>query len=502
MKLYWRGERASALACKLPLAAALALGFGATGCGADDASDPDDQADDNPAAAADDASPSEDDAPADDQPDNDAPADADNPVNDDNGGSPAAPGNGSVPDDAITDDGQGGPTPDLGPTLDGVPDKIDLLFVIDNSISMAKKHDVLARSLPAFLNRLINPICVDASGVVAASPSSVAEECPSGTARQFQPISNLHIGLVTSSLGGYGAARTCVEYSQSAESVQNVDMAHLLGSLPRGAQGVPAAAASGFLTWTATTERAPFAQDFADLVVAAGEFGCGWEAVLESWYRFLVEPYPYTQVVRKPRNASDTNTSCAGPETDGSGNQLVDQVILTQRAEFLREDSLVGIVMLSDENDCSFKASGQSWQLSQVANPDGAFSPAFKAAAACSDPALGPNHECCVSCGAATPSNCAAGVDVNGLSVSLGCEESRRYGADGVGDRANLRCFDQKRRFGVDTLYPVERYSNALRLPRICPFADDLDPSDAVPQLGRVFQSPRKRRSCVELRVH
>jgi hypothetical protein len=34
-------------------------------------------------------------------------------------------------------------------------------------------------------------------------------------------------------------------------------------------------------------------------------------------------------------------------------------------------------------------------------------------------------------------------------------------------DSLNLRCFDQKRRFGFDLLYPIERYSNALSNPQV-----------------------------------
>ncbi|HKO90142.1 MAG TPA: hypothetical protein VJU61_03255, partial [Polyangiaceae bacterium] len=38
-----------------------------------------------------------------------------------------------------------------------------------------------------------------------------------------------------------------------------------------------------------------------------------------------------------------------------------------------------------------------------------------------------------------------------------------------LADGSNLRCFDQKRRFGVDFLYPTERYVNALSQPQLCP---------------------------------
>jgi len=38
---------------------------------------------------------------------------------------------------------------------------------------------------------------------------------------------------------------------------------------------------------------------------------------------------------------------------------------------------------------------------------------------------------------------------------------------DTLHDSLNLRCFDQKRRFGFDFLYPIERYSAALTSPKI-----------------------------------
>ncbi len=391
--------------------------------------------------------------------------------------------------DEMTDDGpvvdpNPNPNPNPGPepnpdhpTLEGAPDKVDLLFMLDNSISMADKHALLAQTIPDLIAQLNSPPCV-ADGAVVATPPSASADCPQGSARMFAPVVDIHVGIITSSLGGYGAVADCVQ-SQTQKSEQTVDMAHLLGSLPRGASVAPSAA-NGFLSWTASTQPDGFATEFANLVSAAGEFGCGWEASLESWVRFLIEPYPYTKIVRQSCNASDANDLCAGPETDGAGNLLVDATILNQRAQFLRPDSLVGIVIFSDENDCSFKASGQVWRLSQTVNPDGGFNPAFKSTTACDDPAYGPTHQCCHSCGVAAPppNGCPSAINADGATVGVGCEESRRYASDGLNDHPNLRCFQQKRRFGLDLLYPVERYSNALALPQLCPFSDTLDPAD------------------------
>src|SRR5213595_624989 len=39
--------------------------------------------------------------------------------------------------------------------------KIDLLFMIDNSSSMADKQAILAQAVPDLVNRLVDPVCID-----------------------------------------------------------------------------------------------------------------------------------------------------------------------------------------------------------------------------------------------------------------------------------------------------------------------------------------------------
>src|SRR5262245_13169155 len=43
-------------------------------------------------------------------------------------------------------------------------DKIDLLFMIDNSRSMSDKQAILQQAVPDLVNRLVNPICVGPDG--------------------------------------------------------------------------------------------------------------------------------------------------------------------------------------------------------------------------------------------------------------------------------------------------------------------------------------------------
>lgn len=379
--------------------------------------------------------------------------------------------------DASTASADAAPPPiDSVPPFEGNPIKVDLLLVVDNSISMGDKQEMFTYALPDLVERLVSPYCTNAEGENIAVSSS--DTCPAGYQREFSPVTDLHLAVITTSLGAYGAQLDC-DASSMSESPEGKDMAHLLATLPRGAAAVPSAADSGFLSWTSGADEDTLVNDFSSLITTAGEHGCGWEAPLEAWTRFLVDPVPYTKIVRQPCNSQDTANSCAGPETDENGELVVDEVLLQQRAGFLRNDSLVTIVMLTDENDCSFVPSGQSWRLSQSAAADAsgalAYYPAFRGTAACNSPEYGPNHQCCHSCGQASiPDTCPAALDANQQTVALGCENGRKFSVDDLGDHGNLRCFEQKRRFGLDYLFPVERYVTALNEELICITAKDL----------------------------
>jgi hypothetical protein len=64
-----------------------------------------------------------------------------------------------------------------------------------------------------------------------------------------------------------------------------------------------------------------------------------------------------------------------------------------------------------------------------------------------------PNDRCCESCGSAPIDGCLApNADPSCAPLNL----------DPESDPLNLRCWDQKRRFGVDLLYPISRYVDGL----------------------------------------
>ncbi|MBN1611365.1 MAG: hypothetical protein JW940_32325, partial [Polyangiaceae bacterium] len=83
-------------------------------------------------------------------------------------------------------------------------DRIDLLFMIDNSASMQDKQMLLVQAVPVLLSRLLNPPCVtvkaDANGdhplaPEAQQPAGPSGNCPNGYAREFPPVPDVHIGV-------------------------------------------------------------------------------------------------------------------------------------------------------------------------------------------------------------------------------------------------------------------------------------------------------------------
>jgi hypothetical protein len=353
------------------------------------------------------------------------------------------------------------------------PNKIDIVVDVDNSRSMADKQSVLALALSDLVQSFVNPPCVDGNGVPAAmQPASGNDMCPAGTMRTYDPILDIHIGIVTSSLGGHGSDSCSTAEAQSCNgspNPSNNDAGHLIDRAdPCNGTNIPTYQNQGFLAWDPSQKLTPpgdadatdLTSKFRSMVLGVGQVGCGYESQLESWYRFLVDPSPY-----------DTITIQGGAATPSG----IDQVLLQQRAEFLRPDSLLAILMLSDEDDCSIKESGQNFYAVQQRNPAN-NKQAFHLPRARSECATNPNDPCCGSCGQMLP-NCPDDPQCT-TSPTLSDLE----------DDINLRCWDQKRRFGIDFLYPTTRYVQALSSPMISdrngdlvqnPIFSDLNPNDA-----------------------
>lgn len=331
------------------------------------------------------------------------------------------------------------------------PSKLDVLFMIDNSQSMSDKQALLADAVPALVRRLVAPRCVDP---VTGAVSGGNYPCQSGEP-EFRPVRDIHVGVLSSSLGGHGADY-CTPKGKNWSPTQD-DGAHLLGE--RRALG----GATAHLDWSPGTDAADpssFIQNFAEQVKAAGDDGCGYEASLEAWYRFLIDPDPPAAIVNQ------------NGVTVAEG---IDEVLLTQRRDFLRPDSLLLVVMLSDENDCSIVDSGQSSYIAQEAH-------LYRATAACDGD---PESVCCRSCGSdesAPPTGCPS------LLEDPGCQTPQH---DDVTDDVNLRCWQQKRRFGVDFLHPVQRYIEGLTQLTVRNRAGQLVPNPLFSDLTGTGARPR-----------
>ncbi|HEX6767229.1 MAG TPA: hypothetical protein VF103_17145 [Polyangiaceae bacterium] len=322
--------------------------------------------------------------------------------------------------------------------------KVDLLFVVDNSISMTDKQLLFADAVPTLLRRLISPQCLDENG----NPTGAFSPCPAGTA-EFRAIDDIHVGVVTSSLGDHGSD-ICRPDPEDATPRMLNDRAELLPAVRNGLYSYDA---TGFLVWDPRSPRpfpdphprvsehearlSDFIGDFASHVRAAGERGCGYEATLEAWYRFLVDPAPVAEMT------TDGVSSVRGP---------VNPVVLEQRARFLRPDSLVAVVVLTDENDCSIvdEDGGQGWLVARRF-------PMPRATSQCAAPSTR-SSSCCRPCG----------VEIEGCPRSASDSECLKGTVlTDVEDSTNLRCFRQRQRFGVDLLYPAKRYVDALTRPTL-----------------------------------
>src|SRR4051812_32456667 len=101
-------------------------------------------------------------------------------------------------------------------------DKIDLLLMLDNSRSMADKQLILAAAVPDLVGALVNPKCLDSGGVPAQTqPGGPLGACPPGTKREFPPVANIHIAIVSSSLGGHGSDSCSTAETQSCNGMPN-----------------------------------------------------------------------------------------------------------------------------------------------------------------------------------------------------------------------------------------------------------------------------------------
>lgn len=377
--------------------------------------------------------------------------------------------------------------------------RVDLLLAIDNSRSMADKQALLAETIPDLVARFLSPRCLVTASPDQTQPRLADGSCPTGTTSEIIPVTDMHIGIVTSSLGGGGAeqpggspicAPSASEMVFNKYNAHNDDKAHLVNRkrpTMANATGIedPVADAvaidgsgGNFLAWlpnvpsnaskskpnvAGLTDSPTVVAEFQALVTGAGESGCGLEAQLESWYRFLIQPDPYEAIAINPDpNGGPPKATLVG----------IDATLLKQRHDFLRPDSAVVIVQLTEEKDSwtdPLAIGGRGWVTRSSAFPGSPTNLLPRGTSECNQPldpnnptVTGPNDPNCTSCGFA--GNKANGQPIAsdpGCNVSCGPNCAGYY--TGKDDNLNVRYTnDIKRRYGFDFQFPISRYVDGL----------------------------------------
>jgi hypothetical protein len=282
----------------------------------------------------------------------------------------------------------------------------DFVLVVDDSISMGDKQKVLAQSLiraSGYVTR-----CADPSSPSVWLPAENGQ-CPPGMLLSGSILSADNMTIISTSVGAGGIA--CAANDQGARTIP-----------PPTAQELQQSEGEPFGPWLSHV----------------GESGCGFEAPLEAMYRFLVDPEPPDRI--------GTETVDGKRVTVAQG---VDATVLDQRARALRPLSQVVIIIVTDEDDCSVQDGGDAWKM-------GAEPGLARGSSECDEP----GNPCCRACDADdTLDECAP------LSQDSVCASSPDWLPEE--DAPNLRCWQQKRRFGKDWLFPIERYTEALTAPTI-----------------------------------
>jgi hypothetical protein len=176
---------------------------------------------------------------------------------------------------------------------------LDLVFVVDNSGSMLEEQDLLRAALPGLIGALLDPPR-DGTGDYL-----------------YPPVRDLHVGVINGDLGVAGyVVQTCEDNPEGGDGGALLNTPHgsaCDASYPR------------YLSYEIGTEENPdpaeiqgLAEDFGCISVL-GTDGCSFQQPLEALSRAM--------------------TVQAGPGGPNEG--------------FLRDDSMLGVIFFSDDDDCS-----------------------------------------------------------------------------------------------------------------------------------------------------
>jgi hypothetical protein len=265
-------------------------------------------------------------------------------------------------DSAVTPSDDSPVTPNSGPS-----DKLDLLFVIDNSGSMAEEQKKLAQALPHLITTLTTG---------NLSPKSV------GAPTDFPPVNSLHIGVVSTDMGIYGVESqpSCGRQSFDPTAPDPITaVPRMLIDKPLGDDGIlntsVAVAVSGIYA-----RRASELSSTPVSLVSAPDPSCQQQAAFPAGQRFI----DFTKGVSNPDAVAHQFGCIAKLGKNGCGiEQQLDAMLKaltpstsalsfaaqskghgdSENNGFLRPDAILAVVHISDEDDCSVPDNDTSREL-------------------------------------------------------------------------------------------------------------------------------------------
>jgi len=197
-------------------------------------------------------------------------------------------------------------------------DTVDMLIMVDNSNSMSQEQALLRAEIPRIINVLTS-----------------GDRDADGT-RDFTPVRSMHVGIITSDLGAGNVPAgevvpSCDPGLGDDGIMRNVSTSSGAGCMANYPRRV-------FEFVSMTDDPASFATDIG-CVADLGTGGCGFEQQLEVTLKALSPAAPNANV------ASFYSPPVFFGGTFGHGDGMNDG--------FLRPDSALAIILLTDEEDCS-----------------------------------------------------------------------------------------------------------------------------------------------------
>ncbi len=192
-------------------------------------------------------------------------------------------------------------------------EKVDLLFMVDNSGSMKEEQEALAMQFPRLIRTL-------ASGQVRDPNTDALIDT-------FPAVNDLHLGVVSSDMGTGGfTLPTCADRNDGDDGIL----------LQRAASDCAGFMPPKFLEFRAGTDDPDTLASNFSCMARLGTTGCGFEQQLEAVLKALLPAGATTEIGIDPFVTGDGHGADAN-------------------AGFLRPDSLLGVVVVTDEDDCSAK---------------------------------------------------------------------------------------------------------------------------------------------------